>query len=416
MNSIPNAPEKKVADNGLNATESKQHRPIPKMLYQVDDGKIVDLVKYMRDHSKNISPEEMRLRLNPEEVTYVAEMQFSSKARFLEGARNIFLFLPLIFTWLSFALASSAFIQSAKSPANAGQSFFALWINGFPTLSSLPVQLGPVHFALPLILFGSHWFSFGDVALTDFFLLAAIMLINQSAYRAHILAHNRALEIGAWLRGELENLSQNSQVRSLGAGPDNKKPQWAVDVHTAINSLNIVLENVKVAVGQSQESFAETINRFTDTYQQQNRSVDGLIQNTRDIETAITQLLTMKDLYERLESILPEMRQHFEVMARQEERATHALASIATEIARASQAIVTIARPFQAIDMQQVAQQVADRQRANLETLIQMESRLREMNSQIARKTHRKRLNIFFPSRSIRKLLRLDRANTSKTQ
>jgi hypothetical protein len=132
------------------------------------------------------------------------------------------------------------------------------------------------------------------------------MLINQRAHRADVVAHNQALEIGAWLRSELEDLSQSLQVRSLGAGPENKKPQWAVEVHTAIDSLNTVLEDVKAAVGQTQLSFAETIDRFADNYQQQNRSVDGLIQNTRDIEVAITQLLVVLSCSNPLsDNILP---------------------------------------------------------------------------------------------------------------
>jgi hypothetical protein len=403
MNNAPNM----QTQTPLNKTfgSARPQKPIPKKLYEVDDGKIAKLVEYMRDNSKNISPEEMRLRLNPEEITGAAEMQFSSKARKWESFRNIVLFLPLILTWFSFGLASDAFKLSATNAKNVGQSFFALWINGFPTLSSLPFNLGPWYIDLP---YSWHWFSFGGVALTDFVLLTAIMFINQKAHKADVVARKQATEVGAWLRTELEELSQQSLVRSLGVGPDSKQPQWAVEVHTAINSLHSVLDNVKVAVGVSQNSFAETIDRFADTYQQQSLSVDGLIQNTRDIEVAITQLLAMKDIYVRLESILPQMGRHFEIMAQQEARATQALASIATEITNASQAIVAIARPFQAMGMHQVAQQVADQQRNNLATLIQMESRLRDMDNRIAHKMKQKGSGIFSPLRSLQKRFKSD--------
>jgi hypothetical protein len=215
------------------------------------------------------------------------------------------------------------------------------------------------------------------------------------------------------LRAELERLSQQSLVRPLGSGPDSKQPQWAVDVHTAINSLHSVLDNVKTAVGQSQNSFAETIDRFADTYQQQNLSVDGLIKNTRDIEVAITQLLAMNDIYVRLESILPEIGRHFEIMAQQEVRANQVLASIATEITNASQAIVTIARPFQVMGMQQVAQQVADQQRNNLAALVQMESRLKDLDSRITHKMQQKGEGKFSLFRPLHKLFRSDHSNNT---
>jgi|SRR5579863_1444730 len=385
-------------------------KPIPKNLYKVDGGKIAELVEYMRANSKNISPEEMRLRLNPEEIIAAAEVQFSSKARRWESFRNIVLFLPLILTWFSFGLASDAFKLSATNAKNVGQSFFALWINGFPTLSALPLNFGPWHIDLP---YGLHWFSFGTVALTDFVLLTAIMFINQKAHKSDVVAYKKATEIGAWLRAELEDLSQKSLVRSLGSGPGSKQPQWAVDVHTAINSLHSVLDNVKDAVGQSQHSFAETIDRFADTYQQQNQSVDGLIQNTRDIEVAITQLLAMKDIYVRLESILPEIGRHFEIMAQHEVRANQVLASIATEITNASQAIVTIAQPFQAMGMQQVAQQVSDQQRNNLAALVQMESRLRDMDNRIAYKMQQKGEGRFFLFRPLHKFFRSDHSDNT---
>src|SRR5581483_10956449 len=76
----------------------------------------------------------------------------------------------------------------------------------------------------------------------------------------------------------------------------------------------------------------------------------------------------------------------FEIMAQQETRATQALASIAAEITNASQAIVAIARPFQVMGMPQVG----DQQRNNLAMLVQMESRLRDLDNRIAYKMKQK--------------------------
>jgi hypothetical protein len=85
VNNVPGTPTQRPVDN---APGPVPQTAIPRRLYEVDEGKIAELVKDFRDNCTEISPEEMRLRLNPEEITNAAEMQFSSRARKLEGRRK----------------------------------------------------------------------------------------------------------------------------------------------------------------------------------------------------------------------------------------------------------------------------------------------------------------------------------------
>src|SRR5260370_32624220 len=232
----------------------------------------------LRRQALTTSPQDMYLLLDPVQVTEAAEAQFSQKSRRRESLRNFCLFLPLIVTWLSFGMASYAFAQSAlANPGNTSQSFFALWINGFPDIASVTVSA--IH--LPLVIGQWHWFTFGGVAFTDFLLLSLVLLLNQFTHAAESQAGRDAMEIGAWMREELVQLRQQSLVRRLGPGEANDTPEWAVQVHTAINHLHMVLQSVENSVKVSQTNFGVTITRFTYTYKTQNNTVDNMIKNTR---------------------------------------------------------------------------------------------------------------------------------------
>jgi hypothetical protein len=359
-------------------------RVIPYKLKLVDSGKIAERVTMLRNQAQTTSPQDMYLLLDPAQVTEAAQAQFSQKSRWREGLRNFCLFLPLIVTWLSFGMASYAFAQSALiNTSNTSQSFFALWINGFPDITS--VTVGKLHF--PLLLGQWRWFTFGDVAFTDFLLLSLVLLLNQFTHTAESRASKDAIEIGVWMREELVQLRHQSLVRRLGPGESNDTPEWAVQVHTAINHLHAVLQSIESTVKVSQSNFGETITRFTDTYQTQSNSVDNLIQNTRDIENAVTYLNTIYDkqvkpIFERLESISVKMGDQFEDMADQQELASKALSGIAYDIKTSSQAIYELARPFAAVGLAQMAQTMAQQQKDNLALLQQMEGRLNQSAAQ----------------------------------
>jgi hypothetical protein len=363
-------------------------RIIPNKLKLVDGGKVAERVTMLRSQALTTSPQDMYLLLDPVQVTEAAEAQFSQKSRRRESLRNFCLFLPLIVTWLSFGMASYAFAQSAlANPGNTSQSFFALWINGFPDIASVTVSA--IH--LPLVIGRWHWFTFGGVAFTDFLLLSLVLLLNQFTHAAESQAGRDAMEIGAWMREELVQLRQQSLVRRLGPGEANDTPEWAVQVHTAINHLHMVLQSVENSVKVSQTNFGETITRFTDTYQTQNNSVDNLIQNTRDIENAVTYLNTIYDkkvkpIFERLELISSRMGEQFQDMADQQELASKALSGIANDIKTSSQAIYELARPFAAVGLAQMAQTMAQQQSNNLALLQQMEGRLNQSAAQHNRK------------------------------
>jgi hypothetical protein len=294
--------------------------------------------------------------------------------RILEGARNLFLLLPLMVTWLSFSLASTAFAQSKT----AGKSFFDLWTNGFPDISKLIISIGSLHLSLPLVITGWHWFSFADVALTDFILLSFVVFFNQFSHTIESQTSKEAIKLSIWLREEVQQLCDKSLVRPIGIGPDSEQPMWAVQVHSAINSLLAVLETVKTTVGNSQHDFSNTINKFSDTYQQQSNSVDNLIQNTHDIEVAITHLNTLfsDDTYKRLEAILPRIEMQFDKMAKQQELATQALESIAGDIKAASGAINRLAKPFEAVGLAEMMRQREHVEQANIALLGQIQSEL----------------------------------------
>lgn len=362
-------------------------RSIPPKLHDVDDDKIVALIQLLREECQTRSPEEMHLLLNPAEIGEAAEAQFARKGRLMMALRNIFLFLPLMVTWLSFSFASALFVKSASDPKlPPNQSFFTLWVNGFPNLTSYLLQLGPLHIPIPLLVNHIHLFSFGGVAFTDFLLLLCVAIFNQRANVIETNAHKDGIELSKWLREEVKQLAEQSLVRSIGTGPDSKQPAWAIQVHTAINHLLTVLTGVEQAVKVSQESFGNTITRFSDTYQQQNMSVDNLIRNTQDIEIAITQLNTVwqssKDGVERLEGVLSKMEVQFDKMAEQQKLSTQALLAISTSVVESANAVVALARPFQAVGqggLARMAQMAADQQLANLKTLSEMEYRLRQV-------------------------------------
>ncbi|MFL5626148.1 MAG: hypothetical protein ACJ788_11200 [Ktedonobacteraceae bacterium] len=354
-------------------------RSIPSKLQGVDDGEVVERLLLLRKECISKSPQEIHLLLNPTEIGEAAEAQFSKGVRVIEGIRNLFLLLPLMVTWLSFSLASTAFTQSKI----IGKSFFDLWTSGFPDIQTLIVTIGALHISLPLAIGTWHWFSFPDVALTDFILLSCVLIFSQLAYSIENSARREAMGLSTWLREEVQQLCDKSLVRPIGTGPDSEQPMWAVQVHSAINSLLTVLETVKTTVGNSQHDFSDTINKFSDTYKQQSNFVDNLIQNTRDIEVAITHLNTLfsDDTYKRLEAILPRIEVQFDKMAMQQELATQALESIASDIKGASMAIVRLAKPFEAVGFAEMMKQREYVEQANAALLGQIQSDLKHYAS-----------------------------------
>src|SRR5258708_6920793 len=323
-------------------------RPIPPKLKQLDDNKFVQRLEQLRMDCERRSPEEMYLLLNTAEIGDAIEIQFGQKARKLEGWRNICVLLPLMITWISLGIAGAAFVQSVHVNTKVtAQSFFSLWISGFPDLKSVQI-IGRL--SLPLVIAGQRLFTFSSITVLDFFLLLFVVLLTWRAHHIDNQAHHDAIELSTWLREEFDQLCQGSRVHSLGPGPENKRPQWAVEVHTAIQNLHEVLDSIKKVTSESQSHFTETIERFTDTYHQQNQSVDKLINNADNVGVSIDNLKTMfgrsESTYQRLETILPQIDQQITKLASQQETATMALQGIAAEITSSSQAIIELARPF----------------------------------------------------------------------
>src|SRR5260370_20075188 len=218
----------------------------------------------------------MHLVVDPTEVGTVAEIQFSRGAHRLEGWRNGLVLLPLMVTWFSLGLASIAYAQSiGGDPKLVAQPFLKQWADGFPAITA--IVIGTVH--IPLVYNGVRLFTFGEVALFDFIVLGILVIITLSIQQIESRARKKAEEISAWLEEELYELSQASLVRSLGPGPGNKQPQWAVEVHTAISKLSNVLAEVKSIIVD-----------FGTTIEMQRDSINKVIENTDRVATSVDRL------------------------------------------------------------------------------------------------------------------------------
>lgn len=225
----------------INKTTTK---PIIPELYQIEHGKYVKRLDFLRMQSPNVSPEEIYLALNPATVEDVAQTQFARWGRRLETWRNGLILLPLLITWISLGLASLAY-KTNSVPSN--QSFLTQWINGFPGSGSLVL-------------------GFFEVVAIDAVLLAILLVLTVCAPIIESRAHKRAAYLRSWLEDELHRLASTSLVRSLGYGIENKRPQWAVEVYSATSQLNRVLAGVESLVESSQQSLTNLLDDSQTTF------------------------------------------------------------------------------------------------------------------------------------------------------
>src|SRR5204863_9253872 len=107
-------------------------------------------------------------------------------------------------------------------------AFLKQWADGFPQAN--------LSFPIP---------NFIEVAAVDASLILLLILLTGIAQVIETFAHKRTAIICSWLDEELYKLAASSLVKSLGDGPENKQPAWAVEVHTAISHLNQALAGVK---------------------------------------------------------------------------------------------------------------------------------------------------------------------------
>jgi hypothetical protein len=215
-------------------------------LAKIEKKKYAERLDYLRASSMQSSPEEIYLLLDPVKVEMAAEAQLSRKAHTIEYWRNGLILLPLMCTWLSLGLAAFAYAETY--PQHPEQPFLKQWADGFP---------------------GARLWApdFITTAGIDVVLLAALLILTIWAQNIEHDARNKAARIRSWLEDELYRLAKASVVRSLGVGAENKRPQWAVEVHGAILHLTNALMGVESLVKSSQDTLTTLVNASQITFE-----------------------------------------------------------------------------------------------------------------------------------------------------
>jgi hypothetical protein len=370
--------EPSAFNTNTNETDTTElRRPIIDGLSLVDNGNVVKRIQYLRDKYEIISPDEMHLLVDPTDVGSIAEAKFARKAIRLEGWRNALVLFPLMVTWFSLGLAAIAYAQSIAINAKlVAQPFLKQWAEGFPAITTISFGF----LQIPLTLKGFRLFTFGEIALLDFVLLLILLFITLRVQQMELRARNKAAEITEWLEEELYELSKESLVRSLGPGPNNKQPVWAIEVHAAINQLSNVLTEVKSIV----MSFGSVI-------QTQQAAVDRLIENTVRVASAVDNLNTIyqrgKETYDNLDAIMPLIETHFNNFATSQDQAVNRLNTISTDIRRTTDAITAISQPFSQAGLAQLTHQAAIRMQRISEEQLRIQISLDQQKADMANPT-----------------------------
>ncbi len=322
-------------------------------LAKIEQGKYTKRLDFLRVSSTKTSPEEIYLLLDSTKVESAVEAQVSRWAHRLEAWRNGLILLPLLLTWLSLGLAALAYIQTYQ--AHLDQSFLKQWADGFPG-ASLP---------LPVL-------SFIDVAAIDAALILILILLTIAIQFIEGYARSQAAKIRAWLDDELFNLATSSQVHSLGVGADNKRPTWAVEVHSAISHLNSALMGVESLVKSSQDTLTNLVNtsqttfenlvkasqeelkgsvtQFSGAIRDQREAVENFMKGTTEVRGAVDELKRIYEegehIYQGLNGTLPKIERSFSAMAARQDNAATALEAMSSKTNQATKAVGDIAEQF----------------------------------------------------------------------
>jgi len=146
-----------------------------------------------------------------------------------------------------------------------------------------------------------------------------------------------------------------------------------VRVHEAIYNLHQVLQGVEGAVDISQKKFAETIDRFTDIYDNQNLAVDKLLQGTKEAERTVDSLggiyTKLYEASQQVADVLPHISGQLAQMVSHQEQMTRQLKGMTDDIHQ-------LAQPFRAVGLADMARQLQQQQLENLRSMRAMEDRL----------------------------------------
>lgn len=313
-------------------------RPYPAKLDEVDDGRVVRYLKQLREKCEETPPGEFYLVLNPSEVGAAAEIQFSRKARGIEGWRNGLILLPIMITWISLGLAGLAYTQSiGLNPKLVAEPFLQQWADGFTILHFIAIW----SFHLPLEIGKWRYFSFGDVAALDCLLFAILLFLTWRAQSIEAKAHKAAIELSTWLREECNDLRIRSYARALGPG---EAPPWAAIVNKSIADLQVAMKDMV--------SLIHSFDRVLDDDRELVNKVLAAVYNLNGIYES------GRDVYEKLNATLPRMDRSFEKMADSQDVAVRSLDRVATAVNASSDAVVQLARPFATVGVAQLANEV----------------------------------------------------------
>jgi hypothetical protein len=335
-----------------------------KELAEIEKKKYTERLDYLHAPSTQSSPEEIYLLLDPVKVEMAAEAQLSRKAHTIESWRNGIILLPLMFTWLSLGLAALAYAQIY--PLHPEQPFLKQWADGFP---------------------GAMWWTpnFITTAGADALLIAILLTLTVWAQSIENGARNKAAKIRSWLEDELYNLARKATVRSLGAGAENKRPQWAVEVHSAILHLSNALMGVESLVKSSQDTLTMLVSssqttfenlvrasqeklegsvlQFSGALRDQREAVDQFMTGTVEVRRAVDKLKEIyvegEHVYQELNATLPKMDASFKTMATRQDEAATALETISGKTNQATNAIGSIAAQFTQTQLVQSTYQAA---------------------------------------------------------
>jgi len=364
-------------------------------LSKIAKGKYADRLNFLRLNAQKTPAEEFYLLLNPADVESVAEAHFASRAYTLEFWRNGLILLPLFITWLSLGMAALAYIQTySLSP----DPFLKQWADGFPK-ATLP---------LPIL-------SFIDVAAIDATLILILLLLTFFAQIIESDARKRAAQLRSWLDEELYILASSSLVKSLGEGPDNRQPAWAVEVHTAINHLAQALKGVEGLVQSSQQTLQNlvqtsqtTFNNLVDASQDklegsvrefrgaigdQREAVEKFMSGTIEVRRAVDKLEKIyvegEHIYQGLNATLPKIDQSFSTISTRQDAAATALESMSSQTNSATKAIGDIAAQFTQTQLVQSTYQAAMQMQQTAEIMRNVALQMGQtVNRQIQLQTH----------------------------
>jgi len=236
-------------------TQSKERSRAMLLLRKINKESVYTFVS---QHCSVLTPFDMRQALAPGETSAFAEEYLTRWAVRLEGVRNVLVVLPLTVTWLSLALAAVAYQQSvAAINGGAPPSFFQLWQQGFPALTT--VRLGSIN--VSLVENHAHVFTFANVALADFFILGLLFVLTAIAQWISVRGHLKAIKLQRWLETELFTFSSRSHhwtpnVEAINMEGWDGVKQALLELYQSFGEINKVVIDFQTAL--EKEALAAT--------------------------------------------------------------------------------------------------------------------------------------------------------------